>query len=385
MKFEIYNHTNSLKLDRNTLLLIENFNKNYNKLKLKFDDLLQNKILRDYEKIFDRLLELKEEEEEIIFFHELKKFGNDLLLEDLKYFKLKGKKTQEKNIIHKDKFLKGKLSFLSKIILKLILFTITSKLKNNVKNGKFKREDLSKNSGFRIFLMILIVNLEFKLAGVLKKISSYKNLNLHVVGLSLELSIPSKWWEDKNSKNTPKTSYMHFDESIMNPKSIMYLSNVKKQNGPFSILVDSNLFLEPTPIQFLIGRVIGKVGRNDSKISYLFNHKYHQTLGCDIFLKFFNKIPKELKFNSHFGFDVIKGSLLEGNLVKKERVFYGNFGDYFIFDGSETLHRGGLIKEGERLVFQIIFGQKEKNFYTNKILKKLSLIRNKKRLLKSSI
>ena len=74
-----------------------------------------------------------------------------------------------------------------------------------------------------------------------------------------------------------------------------------------------------------------------------------------------------MKFNSHFGFDVIKNSELETSLLKKELSFEGNFGDYFIFDGAETLHRGGLIKENTRIVFQIIFGTRKKNYLADKI------------------
>ena len=57
--------------------------------------------------------------------------------------------------------------FIFMFMLKFIFLTIVPKLKNNAKSGKYKREDLSVNSGLRVFLMTLILNLEFRKKGIL--------------------------------------------------------------------------------------------------------------------------------------------------------------------------------------------------------------------------
>jgi hypothetical protein len=70
-------------------------------------------------------------------------------------------------------------------------------------------------------------------------------------------------------------------------------------------------------------------------------------------------LPTELRFNSHFGFDVIPGSELEENLSTREVEITGAKGTYLVFDGANLLHRGGLVKKGDRLALQIIFAARD--------------------------
>jgi hypothetical protein len=66
-------------------------------------------------------------------------------------------------------------------------------------------------------------------------------------------------------------------------------------------------------------------------------------------------LPETLRFNSHFGWDILSGSQLEDVIADSEEVMLGDSGKFVVFDGSRLLHRGGLIEEGERLVLQVIF------------------------------
>lgn len=371
MKNFVYDNSVSIKLDKTTQELVSKFNQLYNNLKnFKSENDFAEEIKqlkKILKKIFDFIKKQISNKNEIIFFNELSEFSFKLLNEDLLYFKSRKKLGKTSNPFRKEKYISGQIGFLSRFLIKILTYPKILKLNKNVSKGLIKREELSVNKGIIIYFLTLILNIEFKRKKILKLLSDYKRKDLMVVGLSLEKSIPSKWWEIYDVNKTPKTTYLHFDESIGNPKSIMYLSNVMSKNGPFSILTNPNNYFKFSPIQFLIGRIIGNVGRNGSPIHHLFDHKYHQPLGCDKFKSFFDKIPKEIKFNSHFGFDVVKNSELEKNLINNELKFEGNYGDYFIFDGSETLHRGGLIEKDSRLVFQIIFGAKKKYHLFHKI------------------
>ena len=66
-------------------------------------------------------------------------------------------------------------------------------------------------------------------------------------------------------------------------------------------------------------------------------------------------LPSELRFNSHFGWDVMPGSELESVMKSEELVMTGPAGKFIVFDGSQLLHRGGLIEAGERIVLQVVF------------------------------
>jgi hypothetical protein len=97
-------------------------------------------------------------------------------------------------------------------------------------------------------------------------------------------------------------------------------------------------------------------------------------MSCEKFQNHFSFLPSELRFNSHFGWDIQSESALEGDMIQDENFITGKKGTCVIFDGARILHRGGLIEEGERIVLQIVFGI-PKNYIVkiiNKITRKIS-------------
>ncbi|MDA9834011.1 hypothetical protein N9C46_05660, partial [Flavobacteriaceae bacterium] len=253
---------------------------------------------------------------------------------------------------------------------KTILFYNKSKITKNLKKGNIRREDLTVDSGLVVNLVVILLNIDFKISRIFSKLKKMTGENMSVVGCALELSThKSKWWLLSDKENTPKTTYLHLDEGIGNPKAIIYLTSVNQKNGPFSVIKNQDDIFKINYIQSLIGRAIGQVGRENSKIKDLFDHKYHQTFGCKYFKDLFELLPSIVKFNSHFGFDVIPNSSLEEKLIQNEIVFTGKPGKTIVFDGSSVLHRGGLMIEGERLALQIVLGKKEQFYYLNKILR----------------
>ena len=75
-------------------------------------------------------------------------------------------------------------------------------------------------------------------------------------------------------------------------------------------------------------------------------------------LKYFNKLPYNLKFNSHFGWDILSGSEEERQAILAEKKIVGAAGTFVIFDGSKLFHRGGLVEKDQRIVLQIVFNKK---------------------------
>jgi len=250
------------------------------------------------------------------------------------------------------------------------LFYNKSKIIKNHQKGNIRREDLTIDRGLSIYLATILLDIDFKVSGIFSKLKKMTGENMSVVGCGIELSThKSKWWLLSDKKNTPKTTYLHLDEGIGNPKAITYLTRVNKKNGPFSVIKNQDNIFKINYIQSLIGRAIGQVGKENSNIKNQFDHKYHQTFGCKYFKDLFELLPSIVKFNSHFGFDVIPNSSLEEKLIQNEIVFTGEPGKTIVFDGSSVLHRGGLMVEGERLALQIVLGKKEQFYFLNKILR----------------
>lgn len=233
-----------------------------------------------------------------------------------------------------------------------------NKFRENARNGKLKRTDLSVDSGPVVAKISKIVDREFKDQGIFDEVSRFVGIDYRFTGCSLELSYEgSTWWRDAmGNESPPKTMYAHLDESIFAPKSIVYLSEVSSKNGPTTLYPAAYQEMDNNPLQDLVGRVIGKVGnRPGSRLAEHYNKFYHQSAGSPEFRRHFMMLPEQMRFNSHLGWDVMPGSKLESALVEREVEMLGPAGTYIVFDGSNLLHRGGLIEEGERVVLQVVF------------------------------
>ena len=329
-------------------------------------ELSRERVFKKIEEVFDVLQKCYNDKVGDIFLNELRNHSKKILENDLDYFHGLNKNSQKP----KNQFFESKINSFSLFLIKTILFFNLSKITKNLKKGKMRREDLSIDSGFAVNLITILLDIDFKFSGIFSKLKKMTGENMSVVGCGLELSThKSKWWLLRDKKNTPKTTYLHLDEAIGNPKAIIYLTSVSKKNGPFSVIRNQDNIFKTNYIQSIIGRAIGYVGKENSSIKNQFNHKYHQTFGCKYFKELFELLPSKVKFNSHFGFDIIPNSLLEDQLIQNEIVFTGEPGKTIVFDGSIVLHRGGLMVEGERLALQIVLGKKERFYFLNKIFR----------------
>ncbi|MCU1281524.1 MAG: methyltransferase, FkbM family domain protein, partial [bacterium] len=153
--------------------------------------------------------------------------------------------------------------------------------------------------------------------------------------------------------------YAHTDEGLDYPKSILYLTDVGDSNGPMAVYPHCEERLRLNPLQKLVGRVVGSVGaRRESSLFTLYNRsEAHQGFSSEAFRRHFSKLPRELKYNSHFGWDVVPDSALEESLVRAEVPIRGPAGTFAVFDGARLLHRGGMVAEGERIALQVIFSE----------------------------
>lgn len=270
---------------------------------------------------------------------------------------------QKKNLskLINDYFFIGHLS--EKVISEILSLSEDqiSIFKNNQELGKLKRTDLSVNRGELVRKIIKILNNEFSRLGVLKVISAYTGIRMHVSGCALELSVPdATWW--KNSiplvGKGPKTMYAHLDEGIGFPKAIAYLTDVNLDSGPTSCYPGIYKSLQLNPLQELIGRIIGEVGTsNDSNLFKYYRKSYHQSMNSENFRRHFMKLPSDLRFNSHLGWDILPNSNLEKQMTSSEIVLNDRAGTFIAFDGARLLHRGGLVKKKNRLALQIIFSE----------------------------
>jgi hypothetical protein len=254
-----------------------------------------------------------------------------------------------------------------------------NQFRGNAEAGLLKRDDLSIGCGPVVASVVKILNKAFKRQGILDAVSSYMGRSYRVGGCAIELSVAqATWWRSTLVQTAPpKTLYAHLDESIEFPKAIVYLSTVATETGPTSCYPGVYDRLQLNSLQEIIGRIINTVGSKSSSILHkYYNMQYHQAMSSKTFRRHFMRLPPELRFNSHFGWDVLPGSREEDELVAGERVMLGGPGTYIIFDGARLLHRGGLLASGERIALQIIFTPVPRFFqraqsFTRRVLSKL--------------
>jgi hypothetical protein len=236
-----------------------------------------------------------------------------------------------------------------------------AQLRQHAAAGQLTREALSINRGPVVHALATLLNREFERLGVLDAVSLHARRPMRVTGLAYELSVPqAQWWRNglPGLARAPRTLYAHLDESSAVPKAIVYLSDVAAGNGPTSCYPGAYEALELHPLQDLIGRGVGNVGRSaHSPLHSVYAKGYHQSMTSEAFRRHFMKLPAVLRFNSHLGWDLMPDSGAEAELVRRERTMIGPAGSFIVFDGARLLHRGGLLESGERIALQVMFSE----------------------------
>jgi len=356
-------------------------------------DELRIKLINLAKEVFNELCQQAEDIYERVFINELKEAVVVLIEEELKFFYRKKKHINPKKTceilidLRERRCHIGKISQQSIDKIHSISKNQVELFRTNASFGRLTREDLSINTGPLVSKITKILNNEFKKQGALDNLGQYMGTDYILGGCALELSVPmSTWWRNKfKGIKAPETMYAHIDESIGNPKAIIYLSNVGENNGPTEYYLGAYEALKLNSLQELVGRVINVPG-NDTKstLHQYYKREYHQVMSSENMRKHFMRIPEIIRFNSHFGWDVVSGSAMENSLLKRKREVLGPQGTYILFDGSRLLHRGGLIEFGERLALQAVFIPKPSLSYKLKSYPKRALLKMQN-LLKRSI
>lgn len=187
--------------------------------------------------------------------------------------------------------------------------------------------------------------------GVLRAASAGFNSEIICSGFALELSVPeATWWKSKKipiGQSTPaKTAYFHRDESPLVPKAIIYLSDVRGDNGPFEI-VPPSYKSENSPFEAAASRM------HYYPINQL-RESLPELKEAELFEAFENTLPPSFCIDSHFGFSIPDSSEVSSQILNDSITFCGNAGFGVCFDGYALLHRGGLVTNSTRLALQIM-------------------------------
>ena len=389
---QIYNNFPKYQDNQNRIEInqkdLVNFNKNFLKIRNKFEkknacviEVIQKSIEICYllhGKIFYKLIQQTEEKQLIKFFKNIENVSINNLKNTFNFYlnstHFKDRNNKDYKNLKKKNYYKGKLSDKT---LQLILDNSKKYIpllfdKSN--KGLNKRSDLTvTDPGFNKIIS-KILNQEFKKNGTLTNLKSFFGYEMIVTGAALELSsTKSNWWKKNNLSKMENnlTSYIHTDESVSVPKSIIYLSDVNEDNGPLTLYpgVMKKMGIYNNPFANLIGGTMYQVANMNKKF-YKFNGL--QPMSSKKFEKHFMQIPSSIRLSSHFGWDIKNNSKLEKLIEVSKKTILGKKGSFTIFDGYSLLHRGGILKKNYRIALQVNFRKKiSKLQYLKTLLKKL--------------
>jgi len=343
--------------------LVAELNLSLYQLKIK-NDSSESLALSQLDQLFESLIAQVETPMENRFVSDIHEFCRARLKEELR-FKQKLSPDQFRCWTNERIAYVANLDPLYVSLLKFLTVFKRKHLEQRARQGLQKRTDLTVDSGITIFLSSIVLEFAMRNAGVLERLKLSFSNDLKVIGAALELSVSgSTWWRSSSKEfGGINTDYAHFDEAIESPKAIVYLSHVGSESGPTEFYPGLFESLGLTPLQELVSRVIGRVD-NNRRLVFCKESQYSEIPShATDFRSLLFRLPAELRFISHFGWDVPESHKLESEFISKKNTVLGGPGTALIFDGGRVVHRGGLIRTGERAVFQVVFGHNRSRFF----------------------
>ena len=180
-------------------------------------------------------------------------------------------------------------------------------------------------------------------SGILDGVSAYIGRPASLIDVNPQINDQSDdFWRrifpDQPVAERP-VAYMHRDATGGDIKAILYMSDVKPENGPFSYAIGSQ--------KVYSGRLGDWIEQTNDQSSFSGTGPLNR--------RRFAALPAILRRKCAFGNDVLPGSEIAQRLLGAEWTITAPRGSVVLFD-TKGIHRGGMVKQGERLVLTCVLG-----------------------------
>ena len=182
----------------------------------------------------------------------------------------------------------------------------------------------------------------FNFHGVFNACSKYNRnrRNLSLDTIALHIATPTDTHHFQTLRDLPTTSKcisLHMDPKFNLVKSLLYLNDVDKDTGPFTTVPTSNRwYYEPFERLVACGNSTG---------NYLDTPKKRKVL---------RMFPSKMRKNVILGRYILDDTVESDMLLTKMKEWTSDIADCIIFDPTQTLHRGGLCTNKNRINLQIL-------------------------------
>jgi hypothetical protein len=196
-----------------------------------------------------------------------------------------------------------------------------------------------------------------KEAGILDVLSEFKRNRMTMLGAGLEYSYQGQNWyqslySDAGIPDGP-LQYLHIDAGDSLPKSMIYVTPVDEETGPTRAIPGSNCW-ELSECQIRMHKALDHVVSN-RYIKFARRAHYRPLARHPELRRIFMELPKPFQGSSHFGDDIVAGTQLADSLGKLEIPYLSQGAQAYVFDGPRLLHRGSLVRSGERMALQVVY------------------------------
>jgi Phytanoyl-CoA dioxygenase (PhyH) len=194
-------------------------------------------------------------------------------------------------------------------------------------------------------------------AGVPRVLGEFKRNEMTMLGAGLEYSHPGqRWYQDLYADVALAPGpfqYLHYDEGDCLPKSMIYVTPVGEDSGPTRAIPGSNCW-ENSECKIRMHRALDRIiGDRYRELSQ--DGDYRLLARRPELRRVFMDLPRAFRGSSHFGDDILPDTELAATLQALEVPYVSDGGQTMVFDGPHLLHRGSLVKSGERLSLQVVY------------------------------
>lgn len=208
-------------------------------------------------------------------------------------------------------------------------------------------------------------------AGVIGVLSEFKRNEMTLLGAGLEYSHPGqRWYQNLYSDaelGPGPFQYLHYDEGDCVPKSMIYVTPVGEDSGPTRAIPESNCW-EASECKIRMHRALDRIiGDRYREVSV--DGDYRILARQSDLRRVFMGLPRAFRGSSHFGDDILPDSSLAAALKPLEVPYLSEGAQTMVFDGPHLLHRGSLVKSGERLSLQVVYRNRNEARIRSKLVR----------------
>jgi hypothetical protein len=205
-----------------------------------------------------------------------------------------------------------------------------------------------------------VLNEALEAQGYLEATNAFYGCQMQLLSANLVYSHDREiWWRDCYADQglpTSPAAYFHHDQDWHQIKAVLYLSPATSDNGAFSYVEGGHRFRQGNALAHFYFHLVHAMDRSASEANTGTRSYYRRGFTDPALRAAFVALPRVLQGATHFGDDLHEDNPQTAALLARERIVESSSGNVVLFNGGDLLHRGGLVRRGERWSLQLMFG-----------------------------